>query len=152
MLNGNELKRLDHAESVLAIQKLKHSYWHQKYLAREKLLFRRAVMVMMAVGLSVVSIHSNPAIGQTAITGNTTVTATDTNGLSVASGVNALTITFDPNGGAITIGADSAAAVTSSTSNTVTLNAIGNAGDAAKTTVFAGDVITAGGGTVAIRG
>ena len=45
---------------------------------------------------------------------------------------------------------DSAAAVTSSISNTVTLNAIGNAGDAAKTTVFAGDVITAGGGTVAI--
>ena len=150
MLNEDELKRIDYVESELAIPKLKHSYWLQKYLAREKLLFRRAVMVMMAVGLSVVSIHSNPAIGQTAITGNTTVTATNTNGLSVASGVNALTITFDPNGGAITIGADSAAAVTSSTSNTVTLNAIGNAGNAAKTTVFAGDVITAGGGTVAI--
>ena len=86
MLNEDELKRIDYVESELAIPKLKHSYWLQKYLAREKLLFRRAVMVMMAVGLSVVSIHSNPAIGQTAITGNTTVTATNSNGLSVASG------------------------------------------------------------------
>ncbi len=28
MLNEDELKRLDHVESVLAIQKLKHTYWH----------------------------------------------------------------------------------------------------------------------------
>ena len=28
MLNEDELKRLDNVESVLAIQKLKHTYWH----------------------------------------------------------------------------------------------------------------------------
>ena len=27
-MNEDELKRLDHVESVLAIQKLKHTYWH----------------------------------------------------------------------------------------------------------------------------
>ena len=87
----------------------------------------------------------NRALAQTAITSDTTVTSTNTSGLAVADGVGSVTITFDPSGGAITVGADATAAFTSNEAdNAVTLLAGDDGGTAGNITKFAGDVVAAG--------
>jgi hypothetical protein len=113
---------------------------------------RYILYTALAVGVLTQSIWvPNRALAQTAITSDTTVTTTNTSGLAVADGVGSVTITFDPSGGAITVGADATAALTSNeTDNAVTLVAGDDGGTAGNITKFSGDVVAAGGGNITI--